>query len=237
MTRRSRTSLRVEIRQDRGEQFNRFVDIDDLARFGEQRRRLHVGREDFAVAVENVGPRRGDRVLRDAATAAVTFGYRREHHQAQRDHREDASERDDSEAKPSPRLHVAINALAIEQRAQSALPAAFGMFASVPAYRHRGAGGSTLPVISGTGASMAPIGSLSGAGGDSGRSLGQPVKFVELRRFDRLQCQMAIGKPLDAAGRIELRPFGAQNGDGVALAAQFAAQLGDALGLQGRIRT
>src|ERR1035437_8308043 len=43
---------------------------------------------------------------------------------------------------------------------------------------------------------------------------------------------MAGGQALDAAGRVELRPFGAQGRDGVALAAQFAGELRDALGLQ-----
>ena len=62
----------VEIGQHRGEQFDRFVDVDDLARLGEQRRRLDVGGEDLAVAIEDVGTRGGDGVLRDAAAAAVT---------------------------------------------------------------------------------------------------------------------------------------------------------------------
>ena len=43
---------------------------------------------------------------------------------------------------------------------------------------------------------------------------------------------MALGQALNAAGRVELRPFRAQNRDGIALAPQFAMQLGDALGLQ-----
>ena len=59
----------VEIGQDRGEQLDRLVDVDDPARLGKQRRRAHVGREDIAVAVEDVGPRGGDRVLRGAALA------------------------------------------------------------------------------------------------------------------------------------------------------------------------
>ena len=46
---------------------------------------------------------------------------------------------------------------------------------------------------------------------------------------------MAFGQALNAAGRIEPRPFGAQPRGDVALAAQFVAQLGDAFGLQGRI--
>src|SRR6185437_16233466 len=43
---------------------------------------------------------------------------------------------------------------------------------------------------------------------------------------------MAGGQALNAAGSIELRPFGAQRRDGVALAAQFAGDLGHPFGLQ-----
>ena len=46
---------------------------------------------------------------------------------------------------------------------------------------------------------------------------------------------MALGQALDAAGGVELAPFGAQARDGVALAAQLAGELGHALGLQGGI--
>ena len=58
---------RIEIGQGRGQQLDRLVHIDDLARLGEQRRRAHVGREDLAVAVENVGPRGRDRIMRGRA--------------------------------------------------------------------------------------------------------------------------------------------------------------------------
>ena len=60
---------------------------------------------------------------------------------------------------------------------------------------------------------------------DSGWSFGQPVKLVELSRFYALQCQMAVGKPLYAAGRIELCPFGAKDGDRIALSAQLACAI------------
>jgi len=42
---------------------------------------------------------------------------------------------------------------------------------------------------------------------------------------------MPVGQALDAAWRIEFRPLRAQNGNGVALVAQFAAYLGDAFSL------
>jgi hypothetical protein len=67
--RRSRVSL-----VHRGQKFLRLVDVDQLARFGEQRRRLDVGGENQAVAVEDVRPRGGDGVLADAAPRAVTVG-------------------------------------------------------------------------------------------------------------------------------------------------------------------
>ncbi len=60
---------RVEVGQHGGEQFDRLVDVDDAVRLGEQRGRAHVGREDLAVAVEDVGPRGRDRVLRRRAPA------------------------------------------------------------------------------------------------------------------------------------------------------------------------
>ncbi len=44
----------VEIGQHRSEQFLRLVDIDELARLGKQRRRFDVGRENAAVAVEDI---------------------------------------------------------------------------------------------------------------------------------------------------------------------------------------
>ena len=113
----------VEIGQHRGEQFLRLVDVDELARLGEQRRRLHVGGEDLAVAVEDVGPRGGDRVLADAAAGAVAVALLREHHEAQRDDAVDGGEGDDGEAEPRLGLHVAVDVAAVEQRAQPALPA------------------------------------------------------------------------------------------------------------------
>src|SRR5262249_20479240 len=62
------------------------------------------------------------------------------------------------------------------------------------------------------------------------------IEFIELICLDRLQRQMAVGQPLYASGRIEFRPFGAQYGDRITLAAQFAAQLGHAFGLKGGVK-
>ena len=66
--------LGVEIGQVRGEQFGRFVDVDEPARFGVERRHAHVGRQNFAVAIENVGARGGDGVAGDDAMNGVLVG-------------------------------------------------------------------------------------------------------------------------------------------------------------------
>ena len=52
--------LGVDVRQHGGDQFDRLVLVDDPVRLGEHRHGLHVGGEDFAVAVEKIGPRAGD---------------------------------------------------------------------------------------------------------------------------------------------------------------------------------
>ena len=49
---------RVEIGQLGSEEFDRFIDVDQPARFGIERGHAHVGRQDFAVAIENVRSRR-----------------------------------------------------------------------------------------------------------------------------------------------------------------------------------
>ena len=49
------------------------------------------------------------------------------------------------------------------------------------------------------------------------------------------ELQVPLRQRLDAVGAIEPRPFGAQDRDGVALAADLGAHLRDALGLHGRL--
>jgi hypothetical protein len=61
--------LRVEVRHHGGQQFHRLVHVDQPLRLAEQRGHAHVCREDFAVAVEDIGPRRRGRVASSAATA------------------------------------------------------------------------------------------------------------------------------------------------------------------------
>ena len=50
----------VEIGQHAGEQLGRLVGIEDVARLGIERRHVDVGRQDLAVAVDDVGPAGGD---------------------------------------------------------------------------------------------------------------------------------------------------------------------------------
>src|SRR5262249_49722114 len=61
----------VEIGQRAGQELDGLVLVNDAARLGKQARRLDVGGEDFAVTVDDVGPRGGDRVLRSGAARAV----------------------------------------------------------------------------------------------------------------------------------------------------------------------
>ena len=62
---------RVEIRQHGGEELDRLVLVDDVARLGEDRDHLDVGRQHLAVAVDDVGPRRRDLGRRGAAELAA----------------------------------------------------------------------------------------------------------------------------------------------------------------------
>jgi hypothetical protein len=50
----------LDIGQHQRQLFDHFVRIDDAPRLGKQRSRLDVGGQHFAVAIDNVGPRRGD---------------------------------------------------------------------------------------------------------------------------------------------------------------------------------
>jgi hypothetical protein len=78
--------LGVEIGQHRGDELDRFVLVDELVGLGEDRDRLQVGREDLAVAVEDVGPRvRGDDV-RCVMRAALLLSREADGDEAQGDH-------------------------------------------------------------------------------------------------------------------------------------------------------
>src|SRR5262249_33973520 len=58
---------------------------------------------------------------------------------------------------------------------------------------------------------------------------------VELRRLDRLEREVTLHQTLDARGVVELRPLGAQRRGRLAHTLHVGTQLGDALGLQGRV--
>ena len=67
----------VEVGHHGGEELERLVGIDDPPRLREQRGHLEIGREDFAVAVEEVGARGRDRVDRSAAMGRCGYRGRR----------------------------------------------------------------------------------------------------------------------------------------------------------------
>src|SRR5262249_23016498 len=104
----------IEIGQDSREQFNRFVDVDDLARLSKQRRFLQVFGDDLSVAVENIGPGRRARVLGTRAAAAMTLADRRKHHQAKRDDRKNADKGYDRQSEPRLCLYITIDVPAVE---------------------------------------------------------------------------------------------------------------------------
>ena len=115
----------VEIGQRRGQKLDRLVLVDDAARLGEQARRLDVGREDLAVAVDDVGPRGGDRVLRGGAARAVAVGADREHHQPPGDDGIDRGKGQDRKPDAGARLGGAIDIAPVEQAADQPLPPRF----------------------------------------------------------------------------------------------------------------
>ncbi len=111
----------IEIGQHRGEQLDRLVDVDQFARLGEQRRRLDVGGQDLAVAIEDVRSCGCDRVLRGAAPGHVDVGRDRMHHQPRRDHRIDGREGCDGERDPRLGLGAAVGRSSIQQPIEQAL--------------------------------------------------------------------------------------------------------------------
>ena len=116
----------IEIGDDGGEQFARLVRIDNAARFGEQRRRHHVARQHFAVAIENVGPRGRHGVARDAAMRGLGVRRDRVEHETTSDDEIDHRKRRNRETEPRLRLLAAIDIAAIEHRLRD--PAMPGLF-------------------------------------------------------------------------------------------------------------
>ena len=132
----------VEIGQGRGQKLDRLVLVDDAARLAEQARRLDVGGEDFAVAVDDIGPRGRDRVLRCAAARAVAVGAGRKHHEPAADHGIDRGKGQHHEADAGARLRGAIDVAAVQQAADQPLPPGFGGLAGWRASR-----GPSSPVL------------------------------------------------------------------------------------------
>ena len=116
----------VEVRQRRGEELDRLVLVDDPARLAEQARRLDVGGEHLAVAVDDVRPRGGDGVLRRGAARGVIVGADREHHQPAADHGVDRRERQDGKSDAGARLGGAVDVAPVQQAADQPLPPWFG---------------------------------------------------------------------------------------------------------------
>ena len=112
----------VEVRQRRGQKFDRLVLVDDAARLAEQARRLDVGGEHLAVAVDDIGPRGRDRVLRRGAARAVAVGADRKHHETSGEHGIDAGEGQDRKSDAGARLGGAIDIAPVEQAADQPLP-------------------------------------------------------------------------------------------------------------------
>ena len=218
----------VKIGQHGGEQLFRLSTSISL-RGSLERGRLHVGGEDHAVAVEDVGPGGRQRVLTDAAARAVAVADRGEHDEAQRDHSVDAGEGEDGEAEAGLGLDLAVDVAAIERRAQEALPfrvvrqrRRLAAWPSPHRRRCRQAAGQL-----GRGGRGRRQHGADRIGRGLRRQVRRPrrqlVETVELAR--QIGCSGDGGRPGPGCGRgIELGPFGAQRGDGVALATQFAAQ-------------
>ncbi len=115
----------VEVRHHAGEKLGRLVRVNDAARLRKQRRRLEVGCQDFAVAIDDVGPGGRERVLAAAAHGVGIRDHRIEH-EAYRDDPIDKSEPERSGAKPGLGLRRTVDLLAVEQRLHEPAPPRHG---------------------------------------------------------------------------------------------------------------
>ena len=197
-------------------------------------------------SVARISPLRSRMSGRAVATASCAVerlpcgavGHHAEKYQPRRDGGVNEREYHNREPDARARLGVAVDIRAIEQPRDQAVGAPLGeaRLQSEPSAR-------LLPrprCRSGCRSScsmMAPIGSSISFGRCCKRPRRQLVESVDLGGIDRLQLEMALRQPLDAHRIIELRPFGAQGRDGVALAADFGAQFRKPLGLQRGFRT
>ena len=113
----------VEVGQVGGQELHGFIDIDQMARFGVERGHAHVGRQDFAVAVENIRPRRRNRVAAHGAMRITAVGCGREHDQPQRNDRIDGREQQDRQSDARPRLRRPIDLVVVKEPEHQAPPA------------------------------------------------------------------------------------------------------------------
>ncbi len=105
----------VEIGEDLDELGDLALNVEDAARLGIERGPLHVGRQDLAVAVDDLGARGRDRVAA-AAFGRMTVGRNREDHELAGDDAVDHDEAEHREAEPGARLAGAVDVAAVEQR-------------------------------------------------------------------------------------------------------------------------
>ena len=105
----------IDVGHDRGEQFGCFVDVDDPLRLAEQRGHAHVGRQDFAVAVEDVGPRGRHRVVRAGTPGPLPLGRCREHDEPCCNHGIADCEDENGETDAGPRLDREVDIAAVKQ--------------------------------------------------------------------------------------------------------------------------
>ncbi|MGY3456969.1 hypothetical protein ACVWW5_002419 [Bradyrhizobium sp. LM3.4] len=112
----------VEVGHGGGQELDRLILVDDAARLPEQARRFDVGREDRAVAIDDVGPRGRDHLLRRGAARAVGVGADREHHEPAADQGVDRDEGEHRQADARACLCGAIDVAPIKQAADQPLP-------------------------------------------------------------------------------------------------------------------
>ena len=115
----------VEIRQCRGQKLDRFVLVDDPARLAEQARRLDVGGEHLAIAVDDIRPRGRDGVLRRRTARAMAVADDGEHDQPSADHRIDRRERQHGKSDAGACFRRSVDVAPVQQAADQPLPPRF----------------------------------------------------------------------------------------------------------------
>ena len=114
--------LGVDIGQVGGQELGRLIDVDKPARLGVERGHPNVGRQNLAVAIEDVGTRRRDGVAGHHALHGMLVGLNREQYEPCGDHGIDECEGENGEANARPRFGAAVEVLAVEQLADEPLP-------------------------------------------------------------------------------------------------------------------